>query len=33
MRTWDKHWAAADMKEVRRFFVEVIREEQKQFDK
>jgi hypothetical protein len=33
MRAWDKHWAAADMKEVRRLFVEVIREEQKQLDK
>lgn len=33
MRTWNKHWGIADMKDVRRFFLELIREEQKQFDK
>jgi len=33
MSVWDKHWARADMKEVRRLFIEVIREEQKQNDK
>jgi hypothetical protein len=33
MREWDKHWGITDMKDVRRLFVEVVREEQKQFDK
>ena len=33
MSVWDKHWARADMRDVRRLFIEVIREEQKQFDK
>jgi ParB-like chromosome segregation protein Spo0J len=33
MSVWDKHWARADMKDVRRLFIEVIREEQKQNDK
>jgi hypothetical protein len=33
MSAWDKHWARADMRDVRRLFIEVIREEQKQFDK
>lgn len=32
-RIWNKHWAIADMKDVRRFFIDLIREEQKQFDK
>jgi hypothetical protein len=32
MRTWDKHWAVTDMKDVRRLFAEIIRNEQKQFD-
>lgn len=33
MRLWGKHWGIADMKDVRRLFVEMIRDEQKQFDK
>jgi hypothetical protein len=33
MRLWEKHWGIADMKDVRRLFIEVIREEQKQNDK
>lgn len=33
MRECDKHWGIADMKDVRRLFIDVIREEQKQFDK
>jgi hypothetical protein len=33
MREWDKHWGITDMKDVRRLFIEVIREDQKQFDK
>jgi hypothetical protein len=33
MRLWAQHWALADMKDVRRMFLEVIREEQKQIDK
>jgi hypothetical protein len=33
MSVWDKHWARADMRDVRRLFIEVVREEQKQFDK
>jgi hypothetical protein len=33
MRAWDRHWGVADMKEVRRLFAEIIRDEQKQFDK
>lgn len=33
MRLCEKHWGIADMKAVRRLFVEVIREEQKRFDK
>jgi hypothetical protein len=32
MRLWQKHWSLADMEEVRRLFIELIREEQKQFD-
>lgn len=30
MRLWAKHWTLADMNDVRRLFVDVIREEQKQ---
>jgi hypothetical protein len=33
MRLWEKHWSIADMEDVRRLFVDVIREEQKQLDK
>lgn len=33
MRLWQKHWSIADMKDVRRLFAEIIRDEQKQFDK
>jgi hypothetical protein len=33
MRLWDAHWALADMDAVRKFFIEVIREEQKQVGK
>ncbi len=33
MRLWAKHWALADMKDVRRLFIELIRDEQKQLDK
>lgn len=33
MRLSAKHWGIADMKDVRRIFQELIREEQKQFDK
>ncbi len=32
MKVCDKHWSIADMKEVRRLFIEVIREEQKRLD-
>jgi hypothetical protein len=32
MRLWQKHWSIADMKDVRRLFIEVIREEQKRLD-
>jgi hypothetical protein len=33
MRLWEKHWGIADMNDVRRLFIEVIRHEQKQNDK
>jgi len=33
VRLWEKHWGIADMKDVRRLFIEVIREEQKLTDK
>lgn len=33
MRLWEKHWSLAEMKDVRRLFVELIRDEQKQLDK
>ena len=33
MRLWEKHWSVADMKDVRRLFIELIRDEQKQMDK
>ena len=33
MRLWEKHWSLADMKDVRRIFLELIRDEQKQLDK
>jgi hypothetical protein len=33
MRLWQKHWGIADMHDVRRLFIELIREEQKQFNK
>jgi hypothetical protein len=33
MRLWEKHWSVADMKDVRRIFLELIRGEQKQLDK
>lgn len=33
MRLWAKHWALADMKDVRRIFIELIRDEQKQLEK
>jgi|688.fasta_scaffold19357_15 hypothetical protein len=33
MRLWQKQWSIADMKDVRRLFIEVIREEQKQLGK
>lgn len=32
MRLWEKHWGLADMQDVRRLFVEMIREEQRQLD-
>jgi hypothetical protein len=33
MRLWGKHWALADMYAVRKLFIEIIREEQKQVGK
>jgi hypothetical protein len=33
MRLWEKHWSIADMKDVRRMFMELIRDEQKQLGK
>ena len=33
MRKWDAHWGIADMKDIRKLFIEVIRDEQKQHDK
>jgi hypothetical protein len=33
MRLWDAHWALADMDAVRKLFIEIIREEQKQVGK
>jgi quinol monooxygenase YgiN len=33
MRLWEKHWSLAEMKDVRRLFIELIRDEQKQLDK
>ena len=33
VRLWEKHWGIADMRDVRRLFIEVIRDEQKRFDK
>jgi hypothetical protein len=33
MRLWEKHWGIADMNDVRRLFIEVIRQEQKQVGK
>ena len=33
MRLWEKHWSIAEMKDVRRIFLELIRDEQKQLDK
>jgi hypothetical protein len=33
MRLWEKHWSLAEMKDVRRLFIELIRDEQKQMDK
>ncbi len=33
MRQWEKHWSLAEMKDVRRLFIEFIRDEQKQMDK
>lgn len=33
MRLWEKHWSLAEMKDVRRIFLELIRDEQKQLDK